>query len=291
MLSYLINLDRSPERLAFFAEQAQRAGLAFERISAVDGRALTPKQREAAVAQRFEFQPINAGEIGLFMSHRAVWQRIADSGVAYGAVFEDDAVLSLRVAAVLAGIDAQQPAVDVIKLETTGRAVVLEGAALPLGAAHSLRRLRSWHGGTAAYVVSRAGALALLQATAKLADPVDQVLFNPMSRVSSSLRLMQVWPAVGIQKNILESHAAGGVFGTTIDRHKSRRGLLFRHGLLLDARRAWKKLKERRRRAQLARVPGHSLMPVPFDLPDAQGDAQLGEPSGEQRGEQPGAQH
>ena len=282
MLSYLINLDRSPERLAFFAAQAERAGLAFERIGAVDGRALTAKQREAAVAPRFEFQPINAGEIGLFMSHRAVWQQIADRGFAYGAVFEDDAVLSLRVAAVLAGIDAQQPAVDVIKLETTGRAVVLEDAALPLGTAHRLRRLRSWHGGTAAYVVSRAGALALLQATSKLADPVDQVLFNPMSRVSSSLRLMQVWPAVGIQKNILESHAAGGVFGTTIDRHKSRRGLLFRHGFVVDARRAWKKLQERSRRAQLAREPGHSLMPVPFDSPDAQGDAPRGEPPGAQ---------
>ena len=62
MKAYLINLDRSPERLAHFSAQARRAGLAFERIAAVDGRTLDEAQRARSVSPRFEFQPLNPGD-------------------------------------------------------------------------------------------------------------------------------------------------------------------------------------------------------------------------------------
>lgn len=269
MISLLINLDRSPERLAFFSAQAQRCGLVFERLSAVDGKRLSEADKAAAVATRFEFQPVNAGEIGLFMSHRACWQRIVESGEAFGAVFEDDAVLSMGIVEVLDGIDAQAPAADVLKLETTGRTVVLQSQRWTLSPQHQAGRLMTWHGGTAAYVVSRQGATRLLAATQPLADPVDQVMFNPMSRVSSSLTVLQVLPAVAMQKNILEAQAEGSVFNTTLDRQHSG-GKLFRHGLWIDLRRAWLKARERSRRNRLARAPGHELLRVPFARPDAQ---------------------
>jgi len=268
MKCYLINLDRSPERLAFFAEQAHRAGITIERISGVDGRQLSAEEQSRAVAASFEWQPLNPGEIGLFMSHRAAWQGFVDGEGDYAAVFEDDAVLSARIAQVLAAIEQTRPMADVIKLETTRRQVVLRSDGLALTAGFRLQGLCSWHGGTAAYVVSREGARKLLAATWPLADPVDQVMFNPMSRLSASLRLLQVSPAVSIQKNILERGIDHGVFGTTIDRHKSG-GRVFRHGALIDIRRAWKKQRERWRRQRLAREPGHALVSVEFDLPAA----------------------
>lgn len=40
---FLINLDRSPDRLAFMQEQAERLGLKLERISAVAGTRGLPK--------------------------------------------------------------------------------------------------------------------------------------------------------------------------------------------------------------------------------------------------------
>ncbi len=268
MLSYLINLDRSPERLAWFSEQAARAGLAFERIAGVDGRTLSADQLRAAAAKQYEFQPINAGEMGLFMGHRQAWQQFLDSDAAHAAVFEDDAVLSTHIAAVLDAIDQLAPAVDVIKLETTRRRVVLRQPTATLGGTHQLRPLCSWHGGTAGYVVSRAGAQQLLQVTWPLADPVDQVLFNPMSRVSASLRLLQVCPGVCIQKNILEKGLNDGVFGTTIGRNTSG-GRVWRHGPLIDLKRAWLKQRERSRRSRLARQPGHEQQVVAFDAPPA----------------------
>ena len=39
MKCYLINLDRSPDRLAFFTQQAASSGIVFERMSAIDGAA------------------------------------------------------------------------------------------------------------------------------------------------------------------------------------------------------------------------------------------------------------
>jgi len=267
MLALLINLDRSPERLAHFAAQAQRCGLAFERLPAVDGRALGAAEQQAAVAARFEFQPLNAGEIGLFMSHRRAWQRIVDSQQAYGAVFEDDAALALALPQALAALERLAPAGDVFKLETTGRAVVLDAAAQALGdCGCSLQRLRSWHGGTAAYVVSRAGAQRLLAATAPLADPVDQVMFNPLSHVCAALAVWQVVPALAMQMNRLERVGEGSAFATTIGRQQSG-GRLLRHGLWIDLRRAWLRWRERRRRLRLARTPGCHLQRVPLQRP------------------------
>lgn len=266
MLSFLINLDRSPERLTWFTAQAARVGLGFERIAGVDGRTLTPAELQSATADSYEFQPINPGEAGLFMSHRDAWQRLLDSDAAHAAVFEDDAVLSQRIATVLDAIDRLALAADVIKLETTRRRVVLGQAVATIGGLHRLQPLCSWHGGTAAYVVSRAGAQLLLQATWPLADPVDQVMFNPMSRVSARLRLLQVCPGVCIQKNILEKGLDDGIFGTTIGRNTTG-GRLWRHGPWIDLKRAWLKQRERSRRARLARQPGHEQQVVAFDAP------------------------
>lgn len=268
MKAYLINLDRSPERLAHFSAQAERAGLAFERIAAVEGRALSAAERTRALAARFRFQPLNPGEIGIFMSQRSAWRRLVDSGEAMAAVFEDDVVLCARAGPLLAKLSTGGWSGDIVKLETTLRRVVL-GAPHPLDAEHDLSPLRSWHGGAAGYVVTRACAQRLLEATWPLADPVDQVLFNPMSPISASLRLLQLSPGLCVQKNILErGHDADGVFGTTIDRHRSR-GRLLRHGLAVDLRRAWLKQVERMRRQRLARTPGHRSTVVAFDAPPA----------------------
>lgn len=274
LICYLINLDRSPERLAHFAAQARAQGLAFERIPAVDGRLVDAAERQRCLATRFEFQPLNPGEMGVFLSHRAAWTRLVDSGEPRAAVFEDDVALAPDTAAALDALDGPEAlcdgpaAADIVKLETTDRPVVLGepvgmGLARPLPLGHQLRALRSWHGGAAGYVITQACAQHLLQATWPLADPVDQVLFNPMSSISARLQLLQLCPALCIQQNILDRSQTSGVFGTTIDRHQTR-GRLLRHGLVIDLKRAWTKHRERRRRRQLAKQPGMSLETVAF---------------------------
>ncbi len=50
MKSYLINLDRSCDRLAFMMEQFRKLGCDFTRVGAVDARMFTPEQVQDALA-------------------------------------------------------------------------------------------------------------------------------------------------------------------------------------------------------------------------------------------------
>ncbi len=263
---YLINLDRSPERLQFFQQQADALGVEFKRLSAVDGRKLSKETLAAEISPEFEFQPVNAGETGLFMSHKAAWQLLRASGKPHAAVFEDDVQMSLSMRQVLDAIDGLQQDFDIIKLETTLRRVVCSRTACVLRSGDTLQPLLSWHGGTAGYVISAAGAGKLLQWKQRVADPVDQVMFNPMSRFSSRLKILQLNPAACIQKDILDA-AHSTAFGTTIDRHVTG-GKLFRHGPLIDMRRMLKKQFERQRRHWLALQKTNVQAVIPFEKPE-----------------------
>jgi glycosyl transferase family 25 len=262
MKSYLINLDRSTERLEFFTRQAELLGIPIERISAVEGRRLSPEDLASAVSATFEFQPINAGEIGLFMSHKLAWQKLLASGEPHAAVFEDDAVMAPTMKSVMKAIDLEVADFDVIKLETTLRQVVCRKEHQSLSCGSVLQRLLSWHGGTAGYVISAPCARRLLSLKEKLADPIDQVMFNPMSVVSSQLRILQLNPAACIQKDILDK-SDSAVFGTTIDRNLTS-GKLFRHGPLIDIRRMIKKQIERQRRRWLTLNQQNCQSVIPF---------------------------
>ena len=268
MKSYLINLDRSTERLEFFTRQAKLLGISFERISAVEGRRLSPEELASAVAASFEFQPINAGEIGLFMSHKQAWQNLLASGEPHAAVFEDDAVMANSMKTVMNAIDRKVTSFDVIKLETTLRLVVCRRENEVLTSGNRLQKLLSWHGGTAGYVISASCARRLLTLKEKLADPVDQVMFNPMSKISSQIQILQLNPAACIQKDILDK-ADTTAFGTTIDRNVTG-GRLFRHGPYIDTRRMIKKQIERQRRRLLSLSHQNVQAVIPFESCESQ---------------------
>jgi len=262
MHSYLINLDRSPDRLRYFTAQATAGGIPFERIRAIDGRELDTTDFAHTVAATYEFQPIDAGYVALFMTHKQIWQQIVDSQQPHAAVFEDDAVLASDLRVTLDAIDRERPEFDVIKLETTHRKVVCGRRAIELASGNSLQTLRSWHGGTAGYVISRQGAQKLLQLKDQVSDVIDQVMFNPLSRVCSQLNVYQLNPAGCIQKDILDRNSPDA-FGTTIDRGCTKKRL-FRHGVRVDLLRFVKKQQESARRRQLARDPNNVQLVIPF---------------------------
>lgn len=258
----MINLDRSPERLQHFVKQADNAHLEVTRIAAVDGAAMTVEERLAVSSRHPQFQPLNAGELGVFLSHRLVWRTLVESGDACAAIFEDDALLATDLGELLAGIDANPPRGDVIKLETTLRPVALGGEGVALGGRYEGHRLASWHGGTAGYVITRAGAMRLLTMTEPVADTVDQVMFNPLSRISRTLDVVQVSPAPCVQFDILYRADESEAFATTIKRR--RRNGLFHYGMWGDLRRVLQRLAEQLLREFRGRMPGNRLRVVPF---------------------------
>ncbi|MFI0545582.1 MAG: glycosyltransferase family 25 protein [Brachymonas sp.] len=90
---YLINLDGSDERLASATAQLQQHGIAFERISAVDGRKfdvdahpLYDKKR----ALRYMGRDLVGGELGCYLSHMKCAQALLGSDAEIAIVLEDD---------------------------------------------------------------------------------------------------------------------------------------------------------------------------------------------------------
>ena len=91
---YVINLDRSPDRLRVVADCMRRASLPFTRIEAVDGRALDMSQLDDfAVAARVREWPdlLTPNAIACALSHHRAFERILADGVDVGLVLEDDA--------------------------------------------------------------------------------------------------------------------------------------------------------------------------------------------------------
>ena len=94
MKAYLINLGRSPERLAAADAALRTAGVAYTRVEGVDGRALDAKALRTA-ANRVRFRLIygawpSAGTIGCALSHQAVYRRMIAEDDSLALVFEDD---------------------------------------------------------------------------------------------------------------------------------------------------------------------------------------------------------
>lgn len=91
--AFLINLDTSTDRLNSATAQLAAAGIAFERISAFDGRKLTraefPDYDHDAVLH-YMGRGMNGGEVGVYISHIEAARHFLDTDAPYGLVFEDD---------------------------------------------------------------------------------------------------------------------------------------------------------------------------------------------------------
>ncbi|WP_421855117.1 glycosyltransferase family 25 protein [Oricola sp.] len=91
--TYLINMDRSPDRLDSATEQLCRIGLGFKRIAAVDGARLTDQHLsdydEGGALHRYG-RTLAAGEIGCYLSHVDALKRFLESDAQHALVLEDD---------------------------------------------------------------------------------------------------------------------------------------------------------------------------------------------------------
>ena len=200
MRTYLINLARRPDRLA--AMQGQTAGLALDRVEAVD----------AQIANGIDrwFQPggplgeIPQGDKACLLSHRQAWERFLASGDSHAVFLEDDVRLSPNTLLNQAGwIPAD---VSVVKLEhygPPGQRVLLDRLRTVAGGGFQLGRMLSRHTGAAAYILSRTAAELLVRQT-RFDLPVDHLLFNPNnSKLFAALNPWQLVPAIARQEQFV----------------------------------------------------------------------------------------
>jgi len=196
--AFVINLDRAPERLEHFRAEAHAAGLGFERLQAVDASLMTPAQCMAWV-DKSAIYALSPSEIGCILSHRLAWEKIAASGAAWGAVFEDDACLSKDLGMILAQAAAAPEDIDIIKLEATGgEKILLDPNRLPFAGRH-MQKLRGLSVGSAGYLISSRACRRLIEAPRHYAVPLDVYLFSTRRGAFRNLSVAIVAPAPVVQ--------------------------------------------------------------------------------------------
>lgn len=158
LATYLINLDRAPDRLARMADRLGAAGVPFARIPAVDGRTLAfprPDFSELSYKLLHGRRTIPA-EVGCYLSHVACARAFLASDADLALIVEDDVTVEPDLLDTL-GRAALQPEVwDLLRLTTmsSGRAVPVR----PLGNGRSLAVALTREKGSGAYVVNRRAA-------------------------------------------------------------------------------------------------------------------------------------
>jgi len=195
--TWVINLDRAPDRLARISGQLQRLGLGYTRLPAVDARALTPTQRalldEPAYRRKHGMTPV-LGELGCYLSHVEAMRLFLASDAACALILEDDVVLHDSLPAVLHGLFQHAARWDMVKLSG-----VHSGTPVPflvLAPGHRLAVMLTRCTGSSAYIVNRRAAGAYLhgpQPLLPMSLPYDHV-FDQGWRFGLKVRLVTPTP-------------------------------------------------------------------------------------------------
>ncbi|MBA5775746.1 glycosyltransferase family 25 protein [Stappia sp. F7233] len=199
--AFVINLDRRPDRLAQVSDLLGAAGIDFERFAAFDGEAALEKEGFP------DFAPgcLGPSEIGVFCSHFSLWRRLLASDESHMAIFEDDILISPRLAGLLGDPGWIDPRAEVVRLESSPKPALL-GRPAPVGTS-SLRaaRLRNRQYGSAGYILSREGAERLCGSYLSTRIQVDYLLFDPEAAGRNApLHVLQIEPALVIQRQFAD---------------------------------------------------------------------------------------
>ena len=118
--SYVINLDRDKDRLAKVEQEFAAAGMAFERVPAINGADLPDRIAPYFLDADGNYAPhLTAGEIGCYASHLSVWHRVLLEEDRCALICEDDVRLVPQFREVIDLIIAKAPpGWDLIRLSS-----------------------------------------------------------------------------------------------------------------------------------------------------------------------------
>lgn len=192
--TWVINLDRAPERWARISSQLQGLGLAFTRLPAVDARTLTQQQLSLLDVAGFRRQhgmtPV-MGELGCYLSHVRACELFLASKAAFALVLEDDVLLHRALQPVLTGLMKHPGRWDMVKLSAVHSGTPV--ACLELCPGHHLAVMLSRCTGSSAYLLNRRAAQAYLQKLLPMSLPYDHV-FDQGWRFGLKVRLVTPTP-------------------------------------------------------------------------------------------------
>ena len=174
---FVISLARAEGRRAAMRARLDKLGADYEIVDAVDGATLTAADYGDNSLHRGKFRrkrgrEIADGEIGCYLSHYRLWQRMVAEKIPSALVLEDDADWDEDLLAVADDIDNLDWAWGVVLLSAR-RGKIAGRVLAPVGDNRQLllcdRRVPT----AAGYVISQMGAWALLQHCREITAPID----------------------------------------------------------------------------------------------------------------------
>lgn len=192
--TWVINLDRAPERLARITEQLQRLQLPFTRLAAVDARTMTAADQAHLDTPNYCRQhgmtPL-LGELGCYLSHVQLMQQFLQSQAQFALALEDDVMLHDSLPAVLQGLMAHATRWDMVKLSGVHSGTPVR--VLNLAPGHDLAVMLSRCTGSSAYLINRRAAQAYVAGLLPMSLPYDHV-FDKGWRFKLKVRLVVPHP-------------------------------------------------------------------------------------------------
>lgn len=175
--AFVIHLERAAQRRPQVERLRQSLPMGVEVIDAVDGRELG-EDEIASVYLRHLHRPrypfrLSASEVACFMSHRKVWQRIADSDLDAALIVEDDVEVDQpKLQAVLDAFAPRMTRDDYLRLPRKMR----ESGPVLEGTDGLVFRPRMLGLGMQLQLVGPGAAARLLETTRQFDRPVDTLL-------------------------------------------------------------------------------------------------------------------
>ncbi len=178
---FVINLDKSRERLEQLSAGLSRVGLKFERISAVDGRLLDETQilehYSPSLNRKKYFVPLTKSEIGCYLSHLKTYKKITSENIDFAIILEDDILVKDGFQIIPKLISSIKLKWNYIKLISYGRKKkIVSRTPLIISGDYSDFELVSWRKppvGTAGYAITRECAEILIKNRSLFFRPID----------------------------------------------------------------------------------------------------------------------
>ena len=173
---FVINLDKSTERMAFMQQQLEQLNIEYERVPAVYGKELSQSAIDAVFDTKNNLEQndkvLNVGEIGCYISHVNCWNMMLEQHLDYALILEDDSILSPELSSLITSVSQLSTQWDYIKL-CHGRKQKEVIDSIELNDEFSLSTCLKLPSSTRGQFVSLSGAKKLLATAMPITRPID----------------------------------------------------------------------------------------------------------------------
>jgi glycosyl transferase family 25 len=173
---FVINLDKSTERMAKISKRLDELEVPFERITAVYGAELTPEELQINYDPKLNAKTyrreLPCGEIGCYMSHIKAWKMIIERKLQCAIVLEDDITIENEFKVFAERLASSTGDFDIVKFFCSKKNLNIVSS-FPIGPSHQLCRFRKVPSGNQGQLITYDGAKKLLATYERFGRPVD----------------------------------------------------------------------------------------------------------------------